>query len=163
MYTDAGPLRQLRAQARTALPPRAFLKRDRGDALFVTNAPAFAPELREVPGFLAERRGALLYLLPEPAWLLRWERRFREPPDALCESLARFKGMPPDRENLSLFARAAKLLDGHPSPGEVEALDRELRQRAAVALRGGCGGGLYAAAILLHMLDRRDAPGNEEP
>ena len=64
--------------------------------------------------------------------------------------------MPPDRENLSLFARAAKLLDGHPSPGEVEALDRELRQRAAEALRGGCGGGLYACAILLSMLNDKE-------
>ena len=62
MWTDAGPLRQMRAAARAALPPRAFLRRDRGKALFVTNAPAFNPALREIPGFTAERRGGLLVL-----------------------------------------------------------------------------------------------------
>lgn len=162
MYTDAGPLRQLRAQARALLPPRAFLRRDRGDALFVSNAPVFAPETRDLPGFLAERRGALLYLLPEPGWVLRWERRFREPPDDLSAGLARFKGVTPDRENLTLFARAAKLLDGHPSPEEIAALDRTLRQRAAVALRGGCGGGLYATAILRSMIDRKEMLDDKE-
>ena len=156
MCTEAGPLRQLRAIARAALPPKAFLRRDRGDALFVTNAPAFAPELRAVPGFEAERRGELMYLLPEGSWVRRWERRFRQPPDALCASLARFRDAPPDRENLALFARGAKLLDGHASPEELAACDRAVRQRAAFALRGGCGGGLYACAILLSMLNDKE-------
>ena len=37
---------------------------------------------------------------------------------------------------------------GAPSAAELDGFDRALRQRAALALRGGCGGGLYAAAVL---------------
>ena len=148
MWTDAGPLRQLRAAARAALPSRAFLRRDRGDALFVTNAPAFDPALREIPGFAAERRGSLMYLLPDESWIRRWERRFPDPPDDLCAGLARFRGQAPDRENLLLFAQGAKLLDGSATKEEITAYGRRLRQRAALALRGGCGGGLYASALI---------------
>ena len=153
MWTDAGPLRQLRAAARAALPPRAFLRRDRGEALFVTNAPAFDPALREIPGFTAERRGGLMYLLPDASWVVRWERRFPEPPDDLCAGFARFRGIAPDRENLLLFARGAKLLDARADFAEIAAYDRAVRQRAALALRGGCGGGLYAAALMDHQLN----------
>ena len=156
MWTDAGPLRQMRAQARAALPPRACLRRDRGDALFVTNAPAFDPALREVPGFIAERCGGLLFLLPDASWLRRWERRFPEPPDDLCAGLARFRGEAPDRGNLLLFAQGVKLLDGGATADELAAYDRSLRQRAALALRGGCGGGLYAAAIINHELNVKE-------
>lgn len=150
MWTDGGPLRQMRAALRALLPPRAFLRRDREDALFVTNAPAFDPGLRDLPGFLAERRGPLLAVLPDASWVTRVERRCPEPPDGLSASLVRFRGQVPDRENLALFARGAKLLDAPGATGaaEAEAFDRALRQRAALALRGSCGGGLYAAAVL---------------
>ena len=156
MWTESGPLRSLRASARAMLPPRAFLRRDRGDALFVTNAPAFDPALRELPGFTAERRGGLLFLLPDAAQLTRFERRHPEPPDGLCAGLARFRGTAPDRENLTLFARGAKLLDVGANPENIIAYDRAVRQRAALALRGGCGGGLYAAAILNHQLNEME-------
>ena len=153
MWTDAGPLRQMRAAARAALPPRAFLRRDRGDALFVTNAPAFDPALWEVPGFIAQRRGGLMILLPDAGWIARWERRFPEPPDDLCAKLQRFRGAEPNGESLLLFAWGAKLLDGGATPSDIAAYDRALRQRAALALRGGCGGGLYAAALLNYLLN----------
>lgn len=152
MHADAGPLRTLRAMARGALPPPAFLKRDRGDALFVSNVPVFAPELMQAPGFICERRGDLLYLLPEAGWVVSWERGLPEAPDAFCRSFSRFRGMHPDLDNIKLFARAVKLLDSHPSIGEIEAFDRDLRRRAALALRGGCGGGLYACALLLYYM-----------
>lgn len=150
MWTDGGPLRQMRAALRAQLPPRAFLKRDRGDALFVTNAPSFDPALGALPGFLFERRGALMAVLPDASWVALVERRCPEPPDELSASLERFRYQTPDRENLALFARGAKLLDapGAPSAAELDGFDRALRQRAALALRGGCGGGLYAAAVL---------------
>ena len=156
MWTDAGPLRQMRASARAALPPRAFLRRDRGEMLFVTNAPAFDPALREIPGFIAERRGGLLFLLPDASWLRRWERRFPEPPDDLCAKLERFRGETPDQENLLLFARGAKLLDAGATPEDIAFYGRSLRQRAAVALRGGCGGGLYAAALIVFQLNKKE-------
>lgn len=159
MYMGSGPLRQLRSMARAALPPRALLKIDRGDALFVTNAPAFAPEMRDIPGFMCERRGALLCLLPEASWVLRWERRQGEPEDELCRSLLRFKGQLPDRANLALFAQGAKLLDGHPIPEALAAFDRALRRRAAVALRGGCGGALFACAVLRFLTEKKESGG----
>ena len=156
MWTDAGPLRQLRAAARAALPPRAFLRRDRGDALFVTNAPAFDPAIRDIPGFTAERRGTLLYLLPEASWIARWERRLPEPPDDLCAKFQRFRGAPPDRGNLCLIARGLKLLDAGANPEEIAAFDQAVRQRAAIALRGGRGGGLCAAAYIAHRLNDKE-------
>lgn len=156
MWTEAGPLRQMRAAARAVLPPRAFLRRDRGEALFVTNAPAFDPALRELPGFIAEQRGSLLHLLPDANWIARWERRSPEPPDNLCAGLVRFRGTDPDRENLLLFVRGAKLLDADAAPDEIAAYDRSLRQRAAIALRGGCGGGLYAAALINYRLQNKE-------
>lgn len=152
MYTEAGPLRTLLAMARSALPEQAFLKRDRGDMLFVSNAPTFAPELTVVPGFSCERRGDLIYLLPEASWVVRWEGCLPEAPDQLCGSLLRFRGTTPNRDNIQLFARGAKLLDGRPSPGEIEIFDRDIRRRAALALRGGCGGALYGCAMLLHRM-----------
>lgn len=163
MWTEGGPLRQMRAALRAQLPTRAFLKRDRGDALFITNAPAFDPALRELPGFIAERRGALMAVLPDAGWVARLERRCPEPPDELSASLLRFRGQAPDRENLVLFARGAKLLDapGAASAAEIGAFDRALRQRAALALRGGCGGALYAASVLNARIRQRYAESKE--
>ena len=163
MWTESGPLRQMRAALRAQLPTRAFLKRDRGDALFVTNAPAFDPASKVLPGFIAERRGALLAVLPDAGWVARLERRFPEPPDELSASLERFRNQAPDRENLILFARGAKLLDapGSISPADAEAFDREIRQRAALALRGGCGGALYACAALNARIREQLTPSKE--
>ncbi len=138
----------MRAALRGMLPPEASLKRDRGDALLISNAPALDPAPREYPGFLAERQGGWIRFLPGPAWIARCEEPLPEASDFLGRSLLRFRGMVPDLDNLRLFARGAKLCDGGAAPGAIEAYDRALRQRAALALRGGCGGGLYACALL---------------
>ena len=156
MWTEPGSLRHLRAMARAALPPRAFLRRDRGEALFVTNAPAFDPALREIPGFTTERKGGLMYLLPDESWIKRWERRFPEPPDDLCAKLQRFRGENPDRENLLLIVHGLQLLDGDATLENIADYDRAVRRRAAVALRGGRGGGLYTSALIAFQLDRKE-------
>lgn len=150
MWTEAGPLRQMRAAARAALPPRAFLRLDRGDFLLVTNAGAFDPALREIPGFIVRRRGALMYLLPDAHWIDRLERRPAAQAGMLCTQLAQFRGVRPDLDNLKLFARCVRMLDSGRAT-EAAACERLVRQRAAVALRGGCGGGLYACARLLQI------------
>ena len=138
---------RLRAALLAVLPERAFLRRDRGDGLFISNAPAFDPGIREIPGFIVEQSGSLLRILPDESWIRHLEACRGNGPDELSRSL---RGHAPDRENLVLFARGVKLLDaaGSASAEDATAYDRSLRQRAAVALRGGCGGGLYAAALL---------------
>ena len=148
MWNESSPLERLRGELRPLLPERAFLKRDRGDALLITNAPAlgFAPEV--LPGCIVEKCGALLRILPDVQWVADFETGIPEPPDFFSRTLLRFRGVAADLDNLHLFARGAKLMDAQPSPGEIEACDRALRKRAALALRGGCGGGLYACACV---------------
>ena len=152
MRTELARTREL---LRAALPERAFLRRDRGDALFISNAPAFEPEIPDIPGFILERAGGLMRILPDESWLAAAEEK--APPDQLSASLIRFRGMEPGAEGLQLFARGMKLLDmgGAAPENEIDAYDRALRQRAALALRGGCGGGLYGASILNHQIRKK--------
>ena len=129
--------RALRAAAAAALPPGAFLRRDRGDALFITDAPRIDPRadltaaLAEA-GFTCAGADGLLRLWPAESWLTQVEAATPDPPDDLCRSLIRFRGMSPDGASLRLFALGLRCLDG----GEGAArFDRLLRQRAAQCLR----------------------------
>ena len=154
MWTESSPMQAMRDAIRPLLPPKAFLKRDRGEGLLITNAPVFDPDLDSIPGFILERQGTLLRILPEPRWFLKLEKN--EPPDFFSKSLLRFRGISPDRQNLLLCVQGLKLLDAgcEPTPAEIAAYDRALRQRCAQALRGGaCAGGLYAAAIILAQIN----------
>ena len=149
----------LRAAARAALPEGAFLRRDRGEGLFVTDAPRhkaggdWRAALSEA-GFILAEAGGLTRLSPAPAWLVRLEARYPQPPDTFCAALARFAGEPPEPESLALFALGARTLDGEDDHGRFE---RQLRQRAAACLRLNrtqstrLGGGLYACALLAHL------------
>ena len=151
MWNEADLPGILRSRIRPCLPNGAFLRRDRGDALFISNAPVLGSCPETIPGFILETRGNMLCLLPDESWSLTLERSRPEPPDALSQSLVRFRGEMMDRSALHFFARGLKLLDAMPTPPEKEilAFDRLLRQRAALALRGAAsGGGLYAAALL---------------
>lgn len=161
MWTDGDPIREMRARLRGCLPPRAFLKRDRGDALFVSNVPAIDPGFSGAPGFTCTRRGQLMAFLPDASWLTRFEAR-RQPPDGFCASLTRFCGAPVARETILLFTHGAKLLELKDAPdAEIAAYDRAVRQLVAVALRGGMdGGGLYALSLIDHMLDLKFKGGN---
>lgn len=144
-------LEHMRRMLREALPPQAFLRRDRGDALFITNAPAFDPAIPAIPGFILIPAGKLLQVLPDKSRLAEIERQ--EAPDHLASNLLRFRGLEADMENLSLCAQGLKLIDMGRSAAaaEIGAFDRALRNRAALALRGAAsGGGLYAAAIILY-------------
>ena len=147
------PLERLRAELKPLLPPQAFLKRDRGDALLITNAPALGLAPDRLPGCIVENRGMLLCILPDAQWIAEYEAAIPEPPDHLSRTLLFFRGVEADPDNLRLFARIAKLMDAQPSPGEIEACDRALRNRAALALRGGCGGALYACACVRALLN----------
>ena len=52
MWTEPSPMQAMREAILPHLPPKAFLKRDRGEGLLVTNAPVFDPGLCEIPGFI---------------------------------------------------------------------------------------------------------------
>lgn len=144
---NESPLQCLRIRAHAHLPRRAFLNRDRGEWALVTNAPVFEPSMESIPGFICMRREKLLFLLPDADYIEAFERS--ESTDFLCQSLTRFRGQKPDMENLKLFAEGAKLADMDNAPeAETDAYDKKLRRRAALALRGGCGGALYACAFI---------------
>ena len=153
MWNEPSPLEMLRSELRPLLPERAFLKRDRGDALLITNAPALGLAPDRLPGCIVENRGMLLCILPDAQWIAEYEAAIPEPPDHLSRTLLFFRGVEADPDNLRLFARIAKLMDAQPSPGEIEACDRALRNRAALALGGGCGGALYACACVRALLN----------
>ena len=108
-------------------------------------------------GFYCFGADGLLRLLPMEIWLTRLEAACPDPPDDLCAGLLRFRGRSPDGESLRLFVLGAKCLDGEPDAARY---DRMLRQRAAACLRlnkmnpddAPRGGGLYACALIDHML-----------
>lgn len=155
--------RTLRTAAAAALPEGAFLRRDRGDALFVTDAPRFNARMDWAgllfeAGFHCAGSGRLLRLWPAGIWLSRLEASRPVPPDDLCQSLFRFRGRSPDGESLKLYALGMRCLDGGDGAARF---DRQLRQRAAACLRLNAmnpeeptrGGGLYACALLDHELE----------
>lgn len=159
--------RALRDAAASALPPGAFLKRDRGDGLFVTDAAALRPETDWAAalnraGFDCAATGGLLRLWPGALWLTRLDQAHPQPPDGLSQSLFRFAGHMPDGESLALFALGARALDGGDG---AERFDRLLRRRAAECLRLNQtapteplrGGGLYACALLDHIIKEENA------
>lgn len=144
----------MRESAQKHLPARAFLKRDRGDCLLVSNAPFFDSAPDSVPGFIVIRRGALLHLLPDESWVAHLEQN--PPADFLSRSLLRFRGAQTDIAGLSLLSEGIKLLAGCASSPEAALWEQRLRQRAALALRGGCpGGALYVCALIAAQLKKQ--------
>ena len=130
--------------------PRAYLpagvnaRRDRGEGLFV------ARERVESPYFTCVPVGGLWRLTPTETLLREYDEK-EAPQSALSRTFLRFRGLPVEKESLSLFCEAAKLLEA-PERARLVVLDKALRQRAAVCLRTGGGGGLYACAMMLDHL-----------
>ena len=144
---------EIRQAAAALLPPRAFLRRDRENALFITNAPRIDSgrdwqHIFAGAGFAVLEENGLMRLWPGKNWLSRLENAWPEAPDHLSRSLRRFRGQDPDGPVLELFALGARILDGDPVPD----YENRLRRLAAVGLRSHSGGGLYACAILNHLI-----------
>ena len=149
----------MRGEIAAMLPERAFLRRDRGDALFVTNAPAFsdAGALTERlcrAGWRVQTRGGLLAVLPGADMIDQFERARPDPPDFLTRSLTRLRGLPVCSEALTVFAEGLRRAEH----GGAEDYDRRARQLAALCLRRSCGGA-YACAVILY--DLNHSPGKE--
>ena len=151
MWNEFFPTRKMRANIRAKLPPKAFLLIDRGENLFVSNAPIFTAEMPVIAGFHVIRSGRNIAFLPDESWLMRLERRSNDPPDELSRTMARFRGKKIENENLKLYAQALKIAEGDTKTKakEIEALETAIRKKAAVALRSGGGGGLYGLAVAL--------------
>ena len=86
-FTDA--LREAAASAAEG----AFVRRDRGDALFVTDAPRRRRDVDwaerfGAAGFICREENGLARLTPGADWMARLEARFPGPPDALCATPA---------------------------------------------------------------------------
>ena len=149
MWNEFFPTRKMRTAIRMKLPPKAFLLIDRGDALFVSNAPIFTPEIPSVAGFIVYRSGRNIAFLPDESWLIRLERRTAEAPDELSRTLMRFRGEKIENDALKMYAQALKLAEGDTASKakDIEAFENSIRKSAALALRSGGGGGLYGLAV----------------
>ena len=131
---------------RLAILCGADVRRDRGDALYVTRG------ISEAGVFRAEPRGdglTALYLtdgcLPAlDAWLPPFSK------DGLYVSLLRLKGKRLSAGEASLLTKCVKLFEMNaPFPARIE---REIRQMCALSLRTGTGGGaLYLARAMMLM------------
>jgi len=111
--------------------PRARV--DRGGALYLSGEP--------LPGFAAEKRGALYALTPGAALIgafAAWARPEAER-DGLCAKLMRLSGS--EADDLPLLLAGIKLLDLSASDSAVKAYEKRVRQRAAVCQRLKSGGG----------------------
>lgn len=144
---------RFRGEVRAILPERAFLRRDREDALYVTDAPRFADAqaLREAlaeRGFLCEMRGERMAIFSDAARLTELEARC-SPPDFFCASLEKLRALAPSTEALKLFAVGVRLLEH----SERLTYSRRARQLAAVCLRTRSGGA-YACALIDFALRR---------
>lgn len=137
------------------LPERAFLRRDRGGALFITNAPRFADaealtDHLQMCGFICTSDNGFLHISPGPKLLTEFEHR-HDPPDFFCRTLLRFRGLAPSEDALELFARGVQLLE-NADPGHTNEYLRQTRHLAALSLRNPQGGA-YACALIAHALE----------
>ena len=129
------------------LPEDAFLRRDRGDGLYVTNAPAKGWH-GEIPGFSVDVSGGIARINALPETI----EKCGYMPDGLAAELERFKGTSP--ESVRIFCECIKCAEA-PDAAKWEKCDRMLRQAAAKALRDGGGEGLYYCALALAEAGRR--------
>ena len=137
----------LRALVAAQLPGGAFLRRDRGTALYVTNAPAKGWQ-GKIDGFSVEQNGALARLTPDAGTM----QACGFAPDRLAVELERFRGAS-DAATV-IFAACMKCAEAPDETG-FDRCDRMLRQAAAQAMRAGGGEGLYYCALALAEARRR--------
>ena len=138
---------ELREYVRGALPEGASLRRDRGDALYITDAPRLG-WTGSLSGFSVEICGPLARISPLAETMARCDYA----PDRLARELSGMKGA--SAEALMLFIECIKCAEA-PDRGTYERCDRKLRQTAAKALRTGGGEGLYYCALALAEAARR--------
>lgn len=142
----------LRAAVRALLPGGAFLRIDREEALFVTDAPrrGAGPDLVEAlekAGFSACTRGGLLAMVPKDEWMPRLTEALGAPEDEQSALLKRLLKRSVSAQDRAAWICAVKCMECGCASAAAQ---RRIRACAAVALRTGRGGGaLYHAYMVL--------------
>ncbi|MBQ8953945.1 MAG: hypothetical protein IJ048_07490 [Clostridia bacterium] len=136
----------------------AFLRCDRGHALYVTNLPVKRAEWQEIADALerakiwVEPAGQLLRLTPDACWadeFAAWVQEQTAPGD-LTRQLEKRRGQPVCAEETACWLEGVKRLE----LGDQGDYERDARQAAAVALRKKCGGLMYACGACLDLMDK---------
>ncbi|MBO4884603.1 MAG: hypothetical protein J5602_04760 [Clostridia bacterium] len=147
----------IRARLEAALPPAgAFLRCDRGGALYVTNLPAkcgnwaAAAAALEADGLTVAHRGGPLFIAPGVCWAAAFERWAEglARPGELTRQLAKRRGMPVCAAETACWLAGMKRLELN----DRSDYERQVRQAAAVALREKCGGLMYACGLCLDLM-----------
>jgi hypothetical protein len=145
----------MRAAARAPLPIGAFLRVDRGEGLYVSDAPMRGADARALVAALGradfdawEARGRL-HIAPRAAWMPRMTEAVGIPRDEQARLLARFEGRGTDARERAIWLDAVKFFEGYGADGAR--IERRIRQCAAAALRAKRGGEglLHAYAVLV--------------
>ena len=135
----------------------AFLRCDRGSALYVTNLPVRSDCWHEVArnmteaDFCLSECGRLLTITPDITWLAPFNEWALE----LCQEseLTRLFERRTTQETcdveIDAWLEGIKRIELHQGMGDYE---KVVRQAAAVALRNQCGGALYACGLCLDLL-----------
>lgn len=148
-------VRRLRAQVAALLPDGAFLRVDRtGRALYVTRS---GPDLAPLTGrgWRCAVSGTVAYIAPGLPQLEALRAS-----DIECPFGARrFSSLPADESVLPLFTALLAACELPPTSDRRRALEKQLRQQMAVALRTRSGGGLEVCAALLASCGREPVPG----
>lgn len=141
----------LREAALSLIPANRgiFLRCDRGEALYVSNAPARTemPFDWESVGFACRTEKNLVFLTPEAAWAGRLEEWLAPKTDARLARVIRHADFHETAdEDMALLIEGVKLMELR---GDVRGYEKKVRQRAAVCLREKRGGGTLSACALI--------------
>ena len=141
----------------------AFLRWARGSGLFATNAPqrlgdpAPLAEALRAAGWTARTTGGLMRIALSPERVRALEEACAGT-GSLARGLERLRGREVCEEDIECVHDCVKLLALGSGPLEVESCEKRVRQRAALALRTGGGGGLYAGACMIDIMKGRENP-----
>ena len=141
----------LREAVLSLLPDKKgiFLRCDRGEALYVTNAPARTDEQIdwESAGFSYSTVGKLCFLIPQTEWVDRLEQWLAPKTEArLAADIRHADFHETAEEDAALLIEGVKLME---LQGDVRVYEKKIRQRAAVCLREKRGGGTLGVCALM--------------
>lgn len=132
-----------------------FLRCDRGDSLYVTNAPSRMEKSVDwaQAGFAARIDGGLAFLIPEGGWIARFNgwAQARVQEKRLSGAIGNAAFSEADGEDILLWIEGIKRLELRGNAAEYEKM---VRRRAAVCLREKRGGGtLVSCALIVDMMN----------